>query len=92
MVRGRCEESTITIREINYHTCNNATEVAQWAAPSCGRPQSATDNMALDKLDPINWPVLTPFTEQYQNVLRIEEHMGSKNVAIIRVEFLLRSL
>ena len=25
-------------------TCSNATEVAQWATPSCSRPQPATDN------------------------------------------------
>ena len=35
-------------------TCSNATEVAQWAAPSCSRLQPATDNPARS-----NYP-LTP--------------------------------
>ena len=29
-------------------TCSNVTEVAQWAAPSCSRPQPATDNGVRD--------------------------------------------
>ena len=29
---------------INVTTCSNATEVAQWRAPSCSQPQPATDN------------------------------------------------
>ena len=27
-------------------TCSNGTEVANWATPSCSRPQPATDNSA----------------------------------------------
>ena len=46
----------VTQRRIDYHwlwgpmstTCSNATEVAQWATPSCSRPQPATDNGVRD--------------------------------------------
>ena len=39
-------------------TCSNATEVAQWGAPSCSRPQSATDNGVRDGSS--NWLAVTP--------------------------------
>ena len=42
---------------INY-TCSNATEVAQWAAPSCSLPHSATDNGIIDGRS--NWLAVTP--------------------------------
>ena len=29
---------------LSFFTCSNATEVAQWATPSCSRPQLATDD------------------------------------------------
>ena len=29
-------------------TCSDATEVAQWAAPNCSRPQSASDHGVRD--------------------------------------------
>ena len=35
-------------------TCSNATEVAQWGT-SCSRRQPATDNMAWETVDPIDW-------------------------------------
>ena len=38
-------ESSITIRGVNYQLLEvMLTELAQWAAPSCSRPQLATDN------------------------------------------------
>ena len=37
-------------------TCSNVTEVAQWATPSCSRPQPAT-NRALETVDSIGWPL-----------------------------------
>ena len=46
MARG---ESTSTVFGINYvSTTSVATEVAQLLAPSCNRPQPATDNGVRD--------------------------------------------
>ena len=38
------EESTTTECEVNYQLLAVITEVVQWGAPSCSRPQLATDN------------------------------------------------
>ena len=40
-------ESTTTVCVVKYH-CSNATEVAQYATPSCSRPQPATHNGVRD--------------------------------------------
>ena len=37
--------------------CSNATEVTQRGAPSCGRPQPATDNGVIDRR--YNWMTVT---------------------------------
>ena len=39
------------------NTCSNATEVAQWAAPSCSWPKPATGNGVRDGRS--NWPLVT---------------------------------
>ena len=43
---------------INYLQKCNATEVAQWVAPSCSRTQSATENVVRDVRS--NWLAVTP--------------------------------
>ena len=47
---------------INY--LQSFTEVAQWGAPSCSRPQPATDK-ASETVDPIDWSHPPPYTGQY---------------------------
>ena len=37
-------------------TCSNANEVAQWGAPSCSRPQPATNNCISDGRSN-DWPL-----------------------------------
>ena len=37
-------------------TCSDATEVAQWAAPSCSQPQQLR-TMPSEKVDLIDWPL-----------------------------------
>ena len=46
---------------INY-TCSNVTEIAQWGAPSCSRPQPANKNVVRDGRS--NWLVFTPHPTQ----------------------------
>ena len=41
-------ESTTTEYGFNYQLHAVITEVAQWGAPSCSRPQPATDNGVRD--------------------------------------------
>ena len=41
-------ESTTTECGFNYQLLAVITEVAQWGAPSCSQPQSATDNGVRD--------------------------------------------
>ena len=41
-------ESTTTKCGVNYRLLAVITEIAQWATPSCSRPQPATDNGVRD--------------------------------------------
>ena len=49
---GKYQLPLFMAANINYHclwrqistTCSNATEVAQWATPSCNRPEPDTDD------------------------------------------------
>ena len=55
-------ESTTTERGFNYQLLAVINEVAQWGAPSCSQPQSATDNGVRDGRS--NWLGSTPHPTQ----------------------------